>query len=181
MKLRTLVLCAGMAASTFSFAAQSATASDRGTERMSKTVRHELNMIPYVNVFDYLAFNVDDNTVTLTGEVTNPVIKSEAANVVKKIEGVEHVNNQIQVLPLSSMDDRIRIASYRTIFSKPGLDRYAMQAVPPIHIIVDNGKVTLEGVVASQADKDLAGIQANTVSGVFSVTNNLRVESDTRK
>jgi hyperosmotically inducible protein len=157
------------------------TASARGQDRVAREVRHELVMLPYYGVFDNLAYRVDGGAVTLLGQVTRPTLKSDAENVVKQIEGVERVNNQIQVLPLSSMDDRIRIATYRTIFSKPGLDRYAMQAVPPIHIIVDNGKVTLEGVVASQADKDLAGIQANTVSGVFSVTNNLRVESDTRK
>jgi hyperosmotically inducible protein len=96
---------------------------------------------------------------------------------VKGIEGVSRVENQIQVLPLSSMDDRIRMAEYRAIFGKPGLDRYAMQAVPPIHIIVDNGKVTLEGVVSTEADKNQAGIYANGVSGVFSVNNNLRVEA----
>jgi len=146
-------------------------------DRISREVRHELVMLPYYDVFDNLAYRVDGSTVTLLGQVTRPTLKSDAENVVKGIEGVEHVNNQIQVLPLSSMDDRIRIATYRAIFSQPGLDRYAMQAVPPIHIIVDNGKVTLEGVVANQADKDRAGIQANGVSGVFSVTNNLRVEN----
>ena len=109
-------------------------------------------------------------------QVTRPTLKSDAEHAVKGIEGVTKVDNQIQVLPLSSMDDRIRIAEYRAIFGQAGLDRYAMQAVPPIHIIVDNGKVTLEGVVDNQGDKDRAGLQANTVSGVFSVTNNLRVE-----
>ena len=104
------------------------------------------------------------------GQVTRPTLKSDAGNVVKDIEGVEKVDNQIQVLPLSSMDDGIRMAEYRAIYGHPGLDRYAMQAVPPIHIIVDNGKVTLEGVVANQGDKDMAGIRANTVSGVFSVS-----------
>jgi hyperosmotically inducible protein len=147
-------------------------------DRITREVRHELVMLPYYGVFDNLAYRVDGNTVTLLGQVTRPTLKSDAENVVKQIEGVERVNNQIQVLPLSSMDDRIRIAEYRSIYSQPGLDRYAMQAVPPIHIIVDNGKVTLEGVVANQADKDRAAVQANTVSGVFSVTNNLRVEGD---
>jgi hyperosmotically inducible protein len=149
----------------------------KGNDRVAREVRHELIMLPYYGVFDNLAFRVDGGTVTLLGQVTRPTLKNDAENVVKGIEGVTRVENQIQVLPLSSMDDRIRIASYRTIFSKPGLDRYAMQAVPPIHIIVDNGKVTLEGVVASEADKDLAGIAANGVSGVFSVANNLRVEA----
>jgi hyperosmotically inducible protein len=135
-------------------------------------------MLPYYGVFDNLAYRVDGATVTLMGQVTKPTLKSDAGNVVRGIEGVERVENKIQVLPLSSMDDGIRLAEYRAIYGTPGLDRYAMQAVPPIHIIVDNGKVTLEGVVSTQADKDTAGVRANTVSGVFSVANNLRVESD---
>lgn len=144
--------------------------------RLVREVRHELVMLPYYGVFDNLAYRVDGNTVTLMGQVTRPTLKSDAGNVVKGIEGVERVENKIVVLPLSSMDDGIRLAAYRAIYGHPGLDRYAMQSVPPIHIIVDNGKVSLEGVVASQADKDQAGIRANTVNGVFSVTNNLQVE-----
>ena len=147
-----------------------------GDDRITREVRHELVMLPYYGVFDNMAYRVDGRTVTLLGQVTRPTLKSDAGNVVKKIEGVEKVDNQIQVLPLSPMDDRLRIAEYRAIYGHPGLDRYAMQAVPPIHIIIDNGKLTLEGVVASQGDKDLANIRANTVSGVFSVVNNLRVE-----
>jgi hyperosmotically inducible protein len=146
-----------------------------GQERLLKEVRHELVMLPYYGVFDNLAYRVDGPTVTLLGQVTRPTLKSDAENVVKHIEGVERVNNEIQVLPLSSMDDRVRIATYRAIYGHPGLDRYALQAVPPIHIIVANGNVTLEGVVDTQADKDQAGIRANGVSGVFKVTNNLRV------
>jgi hyperosmotically inducible periplasmic protein len=149
----------------------------RVQDRITREVRHELVMLPYYGVFDNLAYRVDGNTVTLFGQVTRPTLKSDAEHAVKDIEGVERVNNQIEVLPLSPMDDRIRMAEYRAIFSQPGLDRYAMQAVPPIHIIVSNGKVTLEGVVANAADKNLAGIKANGVSGVFSVNNNLRVES----
>jgi hyperosmotically inducible protein len=147
-----------------------------GQDHIAREVRHELVMLPYYGVFDHLAYRVDGSTVTLLGHATRPTLKSDAENVVKGIEGVEHVNNQIQVLPLSPMDDRIRIAVYRAIFSQPGLDRYAMQAVPPIHIIVDNGKVELVGAVDNQGDKDRAGIQANGVAGVFSVGNNLRVE-----
>src|SRR5450755_4305128 len=135
-------------------------------------------MLPYLDVFDNLAYKVDGYNVTLMGQVTTPTLKSDAGNVVKRIEGVEKVDNQIQVLPLSPMDDQLRFAEYRSIYGHPGLDRYAMQAVPPIHIIIDNGKVTLEGVVGNQGDKDMANIRANTVSGVFSVTNNLRVESE---
>jgi hyperosmotically inducible protein len=85
------------------------------------------------------------------------------------------------VLPLSPMDDQIRLATFRAVYSTPGLDRYALNAIPPIHIIVANGKVTLEGVVATEADKNLAGVKANGVSGVFSVTNNLRVEQQAAK
>jgi len=150
----------------------------KAQDRIVREVRHELVMLPYYGVFDNLTYRVDGTTVTLMGQVTKPTLKSDAGNVVKGIEGVERVDNKIQVLPLSSMDDGLRLAEYRAIYGTPGLDRYAMQAVPPIHIIVDNGKVTLEGVVSTQADKDTAGVRANTVSGVFSVTNNLRLESD---
>ncbi|HTP30582.1 MAG TPA: BON domain-containing protein [Candidatus Acidoferrales bacterium] len=143
-------------------------------DRLVKEVHHELVMLPYYGVFDNLAYRVDGSTVTLLGQVTRPTLKSDAENVVKRIEGVEKVDNEIQVLPLSSMDDRIRLAVYRAIYGFTGLDRYALQAVPPIHIIVANGNVTLEGVVDTQADKDLAGVRANTVSGVFKVTNNLQ-------
>ena len=149
-----------------------------GQDRVTREVRHELVMLPYYGVFDNLVYRVDGGTVRLYGQVTRPTLKSDAENVVKGIEGVTRVDNQIEVLPLSSMDDGIRIAAYRTIFGKPGLDRYAMQAVPPIHIIVNNGKVTLEGVVATEGDKNQAGIYANMVSNVFSVTNNLRVEGE---
>jgi hyperosmotically inducible protein len=134
-------------------------------------------MLPFYGVFDNLAFKVDGSTVTLLGQVTRPTLKSDAENVVKDVEGVERVVNQIEVLPLSPMDDQIRLATYRAIYSTQGLDRYALNAVPPIHIIVSNGKVTLEGAVANEADKNLAGVKANGVSGVFSVTNNLRVEN----
>lgn len=150
----------------------------KAQDRITREVRHELVMLPYYGVFDNLVYRVDGGNVTLMGQVTRPTLKSDAGNVVKGIEGVERVENKIEVLPLSPMDDGIRMAAYRSIYGQVGLDRYAMQAVPPIHIIVDNGKITLEGVVANQSDKDMAAIRANTVSGVFSVTNNLRVESD---
>jgi hyperosmotically inducible protein len=142
-----------------------------------REVRHELVTLPYYGVFDNLGYSVDGGTVRLSGEVTQPKLKSDAESAVKGIEGVTRVDNQIQVLPLSPSDDGIRIATYRTIFGKPGLDRYAMQAVPPIHIIVSGGHVTLVGAVASEGDKDQAGIYANGVTGVFSVTNNLTVDN----
>jgi hyperosmotically inducible protein len=150
--------------------------SSRGADRIVREVRHELVMLPYYGVFDNLAYKVDGYTVTLVGQVTRPTLKSDAENVVKKIEGVEHVKNEIEVLPPSPGDDRIRRAEYRAIYGDTVLNRYALQAVPPIHIIVKNGNVALEGVVATEADKNVAGIRANGVSGVFAVANNLRVE-----
>jgi hyperosmotically inducible protein len=140
------------------------------------SVRHELVMLPYYSIFDDLSYRVDnDGVVTLTGDVTRPILKDDAQNAVKKIPGVTRVVNQIRVLPLSPLDNRIRVAEYRTIFRSGALYRYALGANPSIHIIVDNGHVTLRGVVDNQADKNEAYIMANGVSGVFSVTNDLRV------
>jgi hyperosmotically inducible protein len=145
-------------------------------QRLVKEVRHELVMLPYLGVFDNLEYKVDGSTVTLIGQVTRPTLKSDAENVVKKIEGVEKVDNQIEVLPLSADDDRIRRAVYMALARNSQLDRYFMQALAPIRIIVKNGQVTLEGVVATKADSDLASITAKGVPGAFSVTNHLRVE-----
>ncbi len=146
--------------------------------RLAGRVRHELVMLPYYTLFDNLEFRIEGiDTVVLSGQVVQPTLKSDAEGAVKRVEGVGKLVNNIEVLPLSNNDDRLRVASYRAIYSKTGLDRYALQAVPPIHIIVKNGHITLVGVVSSQADKDLAGIAANGVSGAFSVTNKLRVES----
>jgi hyperosmotically inducible periplasmic protein len=147
----------------------------RSTERIIKEVRHELLMLPYVTVFDNLAYKVDGFTVTLLGQVTKPTTKSDAGNVVKRIEGVEKVDNQIEVLPLSPMDDRLRQRLFRSIYGYPALQKYDMGVQKPIRIIVKNGHVTLEGVVDSEADKNLVGIRANGVSGIFSVDNNLQV------
>ena len=147
-----------------------------GYERFVREIRHELVMLPYYGVFDNLAYKVDGYKVTLMGQVTRPTLKTDAERVVKDIEGVEQVTNNIEVLPLSPNDDRIRLAAYRTIYGHTALNRYALNAVPPIHIIVKNGNITLEGVVANEGDKNIAGIQAKSVSGAFGVTNNLRVE-----
>jgi hyperosmotically inducible protein len=144
-------------------------------DRLVKEVRHVLVMLPYYGVFDNLAFSVEDSTVTLTGQVTRPALKSDADNAVKKIEGVQKVVNRIEVLPLSPNDDRIRRDVYRAIYSQPSLETYAIRAVPPIHIIVKNANVTLEGAVATTGDKDLAGIQTKGAAGVSGVTNNLVV------
>ena len=147
----------------------------RSTERITKEVRHELLMLPYFTVFDNIAYKVDGFNVTLLGQVTRPVTKSDAENAVKHIEGVEHVDNQIEVLPPSPMDDRLRQRLFRSIYGYTALQRYALGVQKPIRIIVKNGHVALEGVVDSQADKNLAGIRANGVSGIFSVDNNLQV------
>lgn len=155
--------------------------SDKARNNLIREVRHELVMLPYYGVFDNLSFRVEGYTVTLIGQVTRPTLKSDAENVVKGIEGVEKVVNQIVVLPLSPMDDRIRRATYRAIYGRPPLDRYALSAVPSIHIIVSGGKVTLIGVADSEADKSAAGLYASGVPGVFSVDNQLQVTDRGKK
>jgi|SRR5580704_4417806 hyperosmotically inducible protein len=149
--------------------------SDKAQQRIVKEVRHELLMLPYLDVFDNLAYKVNGYDVTLLGQVTRPSLKSDAEGAVKTIEGVEKIDNQIEVLPPSPMDDRLRIALYRAIYGFPSLQKYALGVQKPIRIIVKSGHVTLEGVVDNQADKNTAGIRANGVSGIFSVTNNLQV------
>lgn len=143
--------------------------------RVQKEVRHELLMLPWFGVFDNLEFRVDGDTVTLLGQVTRPTLKSDAENAIKHIEGVEQVVNNIDVLPPSPMDDRLRLTLFRTIYRDPVLEKYALGVQKPIRIIVKNGHVTLEGVVDTETDKNVAGIRANGVPGIFSVTNNLRV------
>ena len=145
--------------------------------RVQQEIRHQLVMLPYYSIFDDLAFRVDRGTVTLLGAVTRPTLKSDAENVVKRIEGVSQVNNEIEVLPLSPMDDRIRRATARAIYGDANIGtRYGNQALPSIHIIVKNGNLMLEGVVATQGDKNLIGIRAQGVPNVFKVENNLVVE-----
>jgi len=143
---------------------------------ITKEVRHQLVMLPWYSVFDNLEYKIEGNKVTLIGQVTKPVVKSDAESAVKSVEGVQFVDNQIEVLPLSPMDDQIRRAEYRSIYGFGSLELYSVRAVPPIHIIVKNGHVTLEGSVANEADKDAANVRANGVPNVFSVTNNLRVD-----
>ena len=149
--------------------------SAKSQERITREVRHELLMLPYFGVFDYIAYKVDGGTVTLLGEVVRPSLKSDAENSIKHIEGVDRVDNQIEVLPPSPMDDRLRLRLFRAIYGFPGMQKYALGVQKPIRIIVKNGHVTLEGVVDNDADKNLAGLRANGVSGTFSVTNNLQV------
>ena len=147
----------------------------RAVERITRRVRHEILMLPEYTVFDNIVYRVEGYNVTLMGEVTQPILKSEAENVVKRIEGVERVDNRIEVLPTSIMDDQLRFRLYYAIYGFPALQHYAMPVIKPIRIIVKNGNVDLEGVVDSQADKDLVNIRANGVRDVFSVTNHLNV------
>jgi hyperosmotically inducible protein len=147
-------------------------------ERWLKTeVRHELLMLPYYSVFDNLEYRVNGDNVELLGQVARPSLKSDAQAAIEKIEGIGAIINNVQVLPLSPNDDQIRRAVYRAIYGNSSMLQYAIQALPPIHIIVENGKVTLVGVVAKEMDKMIAYTQANSVPGVFSVTNKLQVES----
>jgi hyperosmotically inducible protein len=148
---------------------------NRGETRIAREVRHELLMLPYYSLFDDLRYRVNGSTVDLLGDVVNPSLKGDAEGVVKRIEGVEKVNNQINILPPSPADDRIRQRAARAIFSFGGLSRYGWEAAPSIHIIVKGGRITLSGVVDSDADKNAAGIRANGVPGVFAVTNDLVV------
>jgi len=169
------VLLAGIFSFSLQIQAQSGS-TQRNQERVNKEVFHELVMLPQLTIFDNLAYKVDGGKVTLMGQVRNAVLKDEAQSAVKKIEGVDSVDNQIQILPPSPNDDRIRRQVARAIFNDDGLFPYSMGSVPPIHIIVNGGHVSLEGVVNSQGDKDRAGLRANGVPGVFSVQNNLKVE-----
>lgn len=170
-----LIVLAGLSVVTVAAMAQRPP-SAKSQDRITREVRHELLMLPYFGVFDNIAYKVDGETVTLYGDVVRPVLKSDAENAVKRIEGVEHVDNKIEVLPPSPADDRIRIALFRAIYQYPALEKYELGVQKPIRIIVKNGHVTLEGVVDSEGDKNLAGVRANGVPGIFSVTNNLTVE-----
>src|SRR5215475_10479440 len=164
-----------MFSSSSVFAQRSSEPSEKAVQRIQKEVRHELLMLPYFGVFDNIAYKVDGYNVTLLGQVTRPTLKSDAQNAVKGIEGVENVDNQIEVLPPSPMDDRLRTRLFRAIYGYPSLQRYALGVNKPIRIIVKSGHVSLEGVVDNDADKNVAGIRANSVSGIFSVQNNLQV------
>jgi hyperosmotically inducible protein len=152
-----------------------------GEANLVREVRHQLVLLPYYTIFDWLEFSVDGNTVTLNGAVVQPVLKSSAEGVAKHVEGVQKVVNNIKVLPLSDLDNQVRRAEFRAIYGNPALsDRYGFQAMPPIHIIVDNGHVSLKGVVANTFDKNVAGVQANGVPNVFSVDNQLQIEEQAK-
>ncbi len=146
--------------------------------QLARKVRHELVTLPYYGIFDNLAYSVNGGTVTLYGQVVRASTRSDAAGRVKRIAGVSRVVNNIEVLPLSPMDDRLRRATYRSIAQMGGLYRYLQGANPSLHIVVNRGHITLEGVVSGSGDRNLAYIAANRVPGAFSVTNNLRVEGE---
>lgn len=175
-KLIALVAAFAIAASTAIAAPAASTEQAKDSLYMMKKVRKELVMLPYYGVFDNLAYKIDGSTVTLYGQVVRPSTRSSAEKRVRKIEGVERVINNIEVLPLSTFDDSIRARAYRAIFRSGSLYRYAMGANPSIHIIVNRGHITLEGVVSNKMDSQLAYFAANSVPGVFSVRNNLRIE-----
>ena len=144
---------------------------------INREVQHELLMLPYFTVFDNITYQVNGDNVVLSGEVVQPMLKDDAGRVVKRIEGVQSVENHIEVLPTSPIDDGIRLQMFRAIYGFPALEKYSMGINKAIRIIVKGGHVTLEGVVDSEADKNVAGIRANSVPDVFSVTNNLQVVS----
>ncbi len=148
-----------------------------GLSPMEGAVRHALLMLPYYGVFDNLEFRVEGDKVELTGQVSRPILASDAQRAVQRVAGVSQVISHVEVLPLSPNDDRIRIRVYRRIYGASSMLLYAIQPVPPIRIIVKNGNVTLEGIVSRVMDKNIANIEANSVAGVFSVTNNIHVQS----
>jgi hyperosmotically inducible protein len=149
-------------------------------QNLIREVRHQLLLLPYYSVFDNLAYRIDGDTVILDGQVVRPTLKSDAESAVKSLEGVAKVVNNIEVLPLSPMDDDVRRAVYRAIYSEASLSRYAYSSVASIHIIVKNGNVTLEGVVDNESDRNLANLRANAVPNVFSVKNNLTVAANAK-
>jgi len=178
MKKKVLSIVAAVLALTVLSPAMQREASQQAAERIQKEVRHEILMLPFYDVFDNITFKVEGYNVTLSGQVTRPTLKTDAERVVKGIEGVETVNNQIEVLPVSNNDDGLRLKLFRAIYRYPALQRYALPVIKPIRIIVKNGNVTLEGVVDNEADKNLVNMRARGISGLFSVTNNLVVSNN---
>jgi hyperosmotically inducible periplasmic protein len=170
----TMILAATLIASLTTATANNTRSSN--SKPLGERVRHELVMLPWVSIYDNMSFRVDGDTVTLFGSTIRPVLKSSAENVVAKLEGVTRVVNEIEVLPLSPFDDRIRLATARAIYGYGPLQRYGLGANPSIRIIVKNGNVSLQGVVASEMDKNLAFMRANGVSGSFAVANELQIE-----
>ncbi|MCA1619218.1 MAG: BON domain-containing protein [Acidobacteria bacterium] len=180
MKRVAAVLAVAVLASSFAVAAPAEQAGGRAAfGQLAEKVRKELVTLPWYGVFDNLAYEIDGSTVTLSGQVVRPSTREGAERRVSKLAGVERVVNNIEVLPLSSFDDRVRVSAYRTLFGRNSpLFRYGRGTDPSIHIVVARGHLTLEGVVANEGDRRLANALVNSIPGVFSVTNNLRAESE---
>jgi osmotically-inducible protein OsmY len=180
----SVILCFFALAATQSGSAveQKKTFSPRAQERIIREVRHNLLMLPdYGGAFDHIAFKLNGYDVTLLGQVIHATLKDDAERAVKHIEGVERIQNRIEILPPSPGDDRLRLALFRAIYGYGPLQHYGVGSNRPIHILVSGGHITLEGIVSNQADKNIAGIRANGVPGAFSVTNNLQVETSGKK
>jgi hyperosmotically inducible periplasmic protein len=178
-KLASITLAASLTVAFLAapqLSAASATSTQTDEQRLAAKIRKELITLPFYGVFDHFSFELQGRKVILHGQVTRPTLESSAVNVVKAIPGIEEVENRIEVLPLSRFDDQLRIALYRNIYGQSTLGRYTLGAIPSIHILVKNGNVTLVGRVMNEMDKNMAGIFANQVNGVFAVTNNLTVE-----
>jgi osmotically-inducible protein OsmY len=146
-----------------------------GQDYLAREVHYALDQLPYYGVFDNIEHQVAGRTVTLRGQVRHAALKDDATSLVSYIDGVEHVDNRIGVLPSSVADNHIRLALFSAIYSAPRLDRYALEPTPPIRLVVDSGRVTLAGAVGSEGDKRVAGLRARGTPGVSSVTNQLRV------
>lgn len=173
---RNATLALAVAALTLPLA-QAASTTNSNLTRLEQEIRHELVMLPWLSVFDNVNFQVEGNHVVLTGQVVRPTLRSGAENVVKRIEGIEQVTNNIEVLPLSPFDDDIRISAWNAIYGYGPLSRYGLNPVAPIRIVVKNGNITLQGVVANSQDSQLAYMRVRQIPSAFSVTNDLRVEN----
>jgi hypothetical protein len=182
--------------------AQTPPVDEQAVIRLARNIQREILSLPEYGVFDHLRFSIKGDTVILRGQASRPLLKSGAENVVKRLEGVAKVDNQIDVLPLSPNDDQIRLRTYIAIYGHPTLSRFnpnrgtplfmsrmsAMAGITndppqgnhPVHIIVKNGNVTLEGVLPTAADRTIAELQANGVFGAFSVINNIEAEEASR-
>lgn len=181
IKTKILALAAVLAIAAGAVMAAPEVSAEQKTEKQKiEKIRKELVTLPYYGVFDNLAYKVEGDTVTLYGQVVHPSTRKDAERSVARVAGVSRVINNIEVLPLSSFDDSVRVRAYRTIFRTADLYRYAMGANPSIHLIVKNGHLTLEGVVGNNGDRQLAYIAARQVPGVFSVTNNLRTDREAK-
>ncbi|HEX8354197.1 MAG TPA: BON domain-containing protein [Pyrinomonadaceae bacterium] len=175
-RVAALAAAVVIAASAASVAAAAPT--EQAGEQLAKKVRKELVTLPWYGVFDNLAYQIDGSTVTLSGQVVQPSTRKDAERRVRRLAGVERVVNNIEVLPLSSFDDGIRVSAYRTLFGwNSPLFRYGRGTNPSIHIVVERGHLTLEGVVSTEGDRRLANMLVNSIPGVFSVTNNLVAEN----